>query len=63
LKKQVRGIRPLERAVEKRTDDEATVIRQYCLAVRGALDFRWTSPTFGAWTQTERSADPHCCLP
>jgi hypothetical protein len=37
LKKQVRGVRPIERAVEKRTDDEATVIRRYCLAVRSAL--------------------------
>jgi hypothetical protein len=37
LKKQVRGVRPIERVVEKRTDDEATIIRQYCLAVRSAL--------------------------
>jgi len=37
LKKQVRGVRPLERAVEKRDDPEAGVIRDYCLAVRSAL--------------------------
>lgn len=37
LKKQVRGVRPIERAVEKRTDDEASITRQYCLAVRSAL--------------------------
>lgn len=37
LKKQVRGVRPLERALEKRTDDEAEAIRGYCLAVRSAL--------------------------
>jgi hypothetical protein len=37
LKKHVRGVRPIERAVEKRNDDTATVIRQYCLAVRSAL--------------------------
>jgi len=37
LKKQVRGGRPIERAIEKRTDDEATIVRQYCLAVRSAL--------------------------
>lgn len=37
LKKQVRGIRPIERAVEERTDMEAEVIRGYCLAVRSAL--------------------------
>lgn len=37
LKKQVRGVRPIESAIEKRTDDEATIIRKYCLAVRSAL--------------------------
>jgi hypothetical protein len=37
LKKQVRGVRPIERAMEERTDDEAEAIRGYCLAVRGAL--------------------------
>jgi hypothetical protein len=37
LKKHVRGVRPIERAIEKRNDDEATIIRNYCLAVRSAL--------------------------
>jgi hypothetical protein len=37
LKKQVRGVRPIERGVEKRSDEIATVIRSYCLAVRSAL--------------------------
>jgi len=37
LKKRVRGVRPLERALEGRDDAEATVIRGYCLAVRSAL--------------------------
>lgn len=37
LKKRVRGIRPLERAVEGQTDDEAEVVRGYALAVRSAL--------------------------
>jgi hypothetical protein len=37
LKKQVRGIRPIERALEARTDPEAEAIRDYCLAVRSAL--------------------------
>ncbi len=37
LKKQVRGVRPLERAVELRADPEAQVVRGYCLAVRSAL--------------------------
>jgi hypothetical protein len=37
LKKQVRGVRPLERALEGRTDEEAEAMRGYCLAVRSAL--------------------------
>lgn len=37
LKKHLRGIRPIERAVEKRKDEEAEAIRGYCLAVRSAL--------------------------
>lgn len=37
LKKQVRGVRPIERALEQRTDEEAEVIRGYYLAVRSAL--------------------------
>src|SRR5918995_736248 len=37
LKKKVRGIRPIERKVEGRDDDEARVIRGYCAAVRSAL--------------------------
>lgn len=37
LKKQVRGIRPIERKLEGRTDPEAEAIRAYCLAVRSAL--------------------------
>src|SRR3954452_16590750 len=34
LKKEVRGIRPIERKVEGRQDDEAEAIRGYCAAVR-----------------------------
>lgn len=37
LKKRVRGVRPIERQLEKRTDPEAEVIRGYCDAVRSAL--------------------------
>ena len=37
LKKQVRGVWPIERKLEKRSDPEAAVIRGYCLAVRSAL--------------------------
>lgn len=37
LKKQVRGVRPIERALAGREDAEAVATRGYCLAVRGAL--------------------------
>jgi hypothetical protein len=37
LKKQVRGVRPIERAVEGRADTEAQIVQGYCLAVRSAL--------------------------
>jgi hypothetical protein len=37
LKKAVRGVRPIERAVEGRAGPEAEVARGYCLAVRSAL--------------------------
>jgi hypothetical protein len=37
LKKAVRGVRPIERALEARDDDEAAAMRGYCLAVRSAL--------------------------
>lgn len=37
LKKEVRGVRPIEREVEGRDDAEAQAIRGYCAAVRSAL--------------------------
>jgi hypothetical protein len=37
LKKEVRGIRPIERQVEGRDDPEAETVRGYCAAVRSAL--------------------------
>jgi Transposase, Mutator family len=37
LKKQVRGVRLIERAVEGRDDAEAEVVRGYCAAVRSAI--------------------------
>lgn len=37
LKKQRRGIRPLERSLEGQTDEEAQAVHGYCLAVRSAL--------------------------
>jgi transposase-like protein len=38
LKKHVRGVRPIERAVEHRSDEEATAIRGYGLAVPSRLN-------------------------
>jgi hypothetical protein len=37
LKKKVRGIRPIERKIENRDDDDARAIRGYCAAARSAL--------------------------
>src|SRR5215475_10043896 len=37
LKKRVRGIRPIERKLEERTDPKAEIMRGYCSAVRSAL--------------------------
>jgi len=37
LKKQVRGLRPIERSVQERTDKDATALRGYCQAVRTAM--------------------------
>jgi hypothetical protein len=37
LKKRVRGVRPIERKLEGREDEEAETVRGYCLAVRSAI--------------------------
>jgi len=37
LKKRVRGVRPIERKAEGRSDAEAGVVRGYCAAVRSAI--------------------------
>jgi len=37
LKKRVRGVRPIERAVQERSDAGAQVVRGYCAAVRSSL--------------------------
>jgi hypothetical protein len=37
LKKHVRGVRPIERALDDDTSDAADAIRGYCLAIRSAL--------------------------
>jgi hypothetical protein len=51
LKKHVRGVRPLERGVEGRTDPEAEVIRGYCGAVRRALTADGRPPLAAAGLQ------------
>ena len=37
LKKHIRGVRPIERAVEGMGDPQAAVVRGYCAAVRSAI--------------------------
>jgi hypothetical protein len=37
LKKRVRGVRPIERAVEEADDPDAAAVRAYCQAVRSAI--------------------------
>ncbi len=37
LKKAVRGVRPIERAVEDCNDPETVLVRGYCAAVRSAI--------------------------
>lgn len=37
LKASVRGIRPIERSVEGKTDTDSEAVRDYCLAVRAAI--------------------------
>ncbi len=37
MKKQVRGIRPIERTTEGRDDADAEATRRYCAAVRSAV--------------------------
>ena len=44
LKKRVRGVRPLERQVEQRDDEEAQMVRGYGAAVRSALTDDGRSP-------------------
>jgi len=44
LKKQVRGVRPIERTVEGHDDANAKIIRGYCAAVRSAVTDDGRSP-------------------
>src|SRR5712692_6036813 len=57
LKKQVRGVRPLERELEGRTDEEAEAVRGYCLAVRSALTDDGRSCS---WMPTDSSCRSAC---
>jgi hypothetical protein len=43
LKKRVRGVRPIERELEERTDEEAEVVRGDGLASQKCIDRRWTT--------------------
>lgn len=44
LKKQLRGVRPIERALEEHPTPENDAIRDYCLAVRASLTDDGRSP-------------------
>jgi hypothetical protein len=44
LKKQLRGVRPIERALEEHKTPENEAIRGYCLAVRASLTDDGRSP-------------------
>jgi hypothetical protein len=63
LKKAVRGVRPLERALEGREDAEAQAIHGYCLAVRSALTDDGRPPLCAAGLRLhERLAAIHASL-
>jgi hypothetical protein len=61
LKGEVRGVAPIERSLEERTDAEAAVVRDYCLAVRGALSAPAASclstPGVALWARLEEIRD------
>jgi hypothetical protein len=54
LKKQVRGVRPIERALEGRDDEEAEAVRGYCLAVRSAITDDGQPPLDAAGLRLQR---------
>ena len=56
LKKHVRGVRPIERALEGRADAEAEAGRGYCLAVRSALTDDGRAPLVRIRTGAARAA-------
>lgn len=58
LKKQLRGVRPIERALEAYKTPENEAIRGYCLAVRASLTDDGRSPYTRFGPQTVRACDP-----
>lgn len=49
LKKRLRGVRPIERALEEHPTLENEAIRDYCLAVRADQDRRWALTARSVW--------------
>jgi hypothetical protein len=54
LKKRVRGVRPIERAVEGRTDPEVSLVRGYAAAVRSAITDDGRAPLDAAGLRLKR---------
>jgi hypothetical protein len=51
LKKHLRGVRPVERAVQGREDEQAEIVRGDCAAVRESAHRRWARAVGGPWTE------------
>ena len=60
LKKRGRGIRSIERQVEKQSGPEAEAIRGYCAAVRSALTDDGRPPLEASGVKTPRAFGGHC---
>src|SRR3989441_4316692 len=58
LKKHLRGVRPIERALEERCDSEAEAIRGYCLAVRSSLRDGGRAPLDASGLQLQERLTP-----
>ena len=56
LKKRVRGVRPIERAVEGRSDPQAEVIAGYCAGAQ-CLNRRWASAVRGSGVEAAPALD------
>jgi Transposase, Mutator family len=63
LKKRVRGVRPIERELEGREDEEAEAVRGYCLAVRSAITDDGRPPLSASGIKLhERIEAIHSCI-